>query len=456
MMIAKRRTAVIIFLMILGCFALNDGNRHTFHVAIEKAQVLHSLRHFDVAEVSSPANWDSGWQRLCEKNSGPQVYTPSNSDASIVATIIAISAGDFEAAGELLAREEVRTTYPGGWAYYLALQGDWIGSAEAYEREPILRDARFWGTVFFLAGQRAFDAGDSETADRMLVKAETLYSQYGPFSSPSLAKCLELWGKPEESQRELRRSAAVIPPGGVGDKALAGFLPPESSAVAVDWLPLNAVRPSYPVSTTVAADWMLMGLDVNQDDLEESPLLRVTLYWHTRTQPDRAARVYTVVRNLVANGALEWDYAPQRVRPFGYFETVYPEFPKVSLEREAVHHNVLCVAPPLPEEPSGLQGLVFPLSTSGGTTLVQGGDVVSREEGGFALGRRWYGDSARYPYSYVDSGKAPADWQSFVGSVTLNAGVHSVALWVLNSGKGGKTCFDNLFLFELPSPPVAD
>jgi len=457
------RVGVIAALLVLGWFSIigSRDTRHALYAQIEKARLLHSLRalYAEGAFSASSVTWDSGWQGICEDGRRARLYVPSEPGAAGVASIAAVGTGDFVALDQLTARPEVWAVQPSTLAYHLALQGDWIGAAQAYERAPVAAHRRFWGTILFLAGQNAFDSGDSETADRLLRKAEALYKQSGPFSSPALAACLQRWGRHEEARRELRRAAAIVPPAPTDSQLLAEFQPASAPLPAPEWVAAREAQPSYPVSVAPAAEWTVVGVDVNQDDLRQSPLLRVTTYWRTPREPDRVALLPSIVRNLVANGALEWDYAPQGVRPFGYFQLVYPKAPRVSVEREAGRSNALCLTPPLGREGTGLQGLTFPLSTASGTTLIQGGDVVSREGGSFAIGRHWYGKSTPNSYSYVALAQArgaPNEWQTLVGYVTLQPGVDSVALWLLrHDGLGGKTCYANLFMFELPPPPSA-
>lgn len=445
-------TALLVLLLLVGALLAGAAR-----AGAEKARVLHSLRPL-YGEAASPvsfAAWDAGWRDLCEASRSPRVYLPSEPSARGIAALAALQFGDLPALRELVAGADVDRV-PNGVAYDRMLHGDWLGAAQAYDGTTGPALGRLWGTVLFLAGQAAYDAGDVPLAGRLLFRAEELYGQDGPYSSPSLAQCLDQWGRHAEAQRELRRAAAVLPPDASIRQLQPAFLPNAAGRPDLEWLPAQAVRPAYSVSLTVPVDWTVLGADVDQDDLRRSPLLRVTTYWRTPRVPERVAAVHSVVRNLVANGALEWDYAPAGVRPFGYFQLVYPQPPQVSLATETGGRRALCLSSP-PGTGTGVQGLSFPLATTDGTIIIQGGDVVSREGGYFAVGRRWYGGAAQSPYSYVASapaGSTPADWTTFVGAATLEPGAQSVALWLLHRGDGGTTCYANLFMFELPSAPV--
>ena len=106
---------------------------------------------------------------------------------------------------------------------------------------------------------------------------------------------------------------------------------------------------------------------------------------------------------------------------------------------------------------NGLAGRPFALARTDGTTLVQGGQVVSRGGSGFAMGRSWTGTPETNPYSYVANGfTSPAEWTLFVGAMRLPAGADSVRVLLQNNygPPGAETCFANLFLFELGNPPA--
>jgi hypothetical protein len=449
----------------LGIVLLWSLAAPTALTGVERARVLRSLGSFDLdTAVSSPAtSWDQGWLGLCQGDAAARVYMPSESSARVIAARAAVGVGDFLTLRALVTQPDLRATFPNASAYERALRGDWLGAAEAYDNAGTKdgNTARFWGTILFLAGQRAFDAGDQQTADRLLTEANTLYGKDGPFSSAALAHCLDGWGSPADARRELRRASASLSPIELPGP-LSSFVSDANLATSVDWRPSEAARPAYRIAVDVEPDWSVVGVDVDRQDLRQSPLLRVATYWQTPRMPDQVAILHSMVGNLVANGALQWDYAPPGVRPFGYFASVYSDPPSVSVRTDADGRKSLCLTSPPGPAPvngssTGVQGLTFRLTPSiAGSTLIQGGDVISREGGYFALGRRWFGGSALNPYSYVaaaPAGAAPTEWKTFVGSEQLEPGVDSVAVWLLHNGQGGATCYTDLFMFELPAPP---
>jgi hypothetical protein len=203
-------------------------------------------------------------------------------------------------------------------------------------------------------------------------------------------------------------------------------------------------------------------VDVNRDDVRDAPVLRIAAYWQTSRRPGEVLRVQSVVLDLVANGTLEWEYTPRvAVRPFGYASSMYGVAAQQSegVEDAGERGGALCLTRLSSELPAGLEGPVFPVWAGHSGLLVQAADIMSPDGGGYALGRRWYGDSGpANPYSYVASGpSAPSDWTTFAGTETLSAEVQSVRLWIMNvQGRlGARTCFSNLFMFEVPAPPQA-
>jgi hypothetical protein len=136
---------------------------------------------------------------------------------------------------------------------------------------------------------------------------------------------------------------------------------------------------------------------------------------------------------------------------------VYHNGVPVNVEPGGVHGNAMCITHPTREDGVGLEGLRFELSGST-SLLVQGGEVRSPNGSGFALGRRWFGTDQANLYSFLSSGPvAPPDWISFSGTVERPAGSSAVSVWLLNAfgEPGGKTCYDDLFLFEAVPPDIA-
>jgi hypothetical protein len=201
--------------------------------------------------------------------------------------------------------------------------------------------------------------------------------------------------------------------------------------------------------------WALAGFDVAVNDVRTSPLLHATTYWKTAARPNQVALRHLLVRDLVANGSFEWDFSAPGALPFGFPASVYHNRVPVSVEASEGHGNMLCMTRP-PDEGVGLEGLRFGL-TKAARLLVQGGDVFSPNESGFALGRRWFGATQSEGYTWMTSGPAASSvWASYAGAAERPAGASAVSAMLLNSygGPGGKTCYADLYLFEAVPPDI--
>jgi hypothetical protein len=234
------------------------------------------------------------------------------------------------------------------------------------------------------------------------------------------------------------------------------FLPVnQDTAGALAWRAQADTHPSQTLAAAEQGPPALVGFDVDATDLETAPVLRVRLYWQVDTRPGEVGVQSLVVRNLVANAALATTYTPPGVQPFGFPHSIYGPGLSVSVEPVAGRDHAVCLARPPSGQGAGLEGLAYGLRP-GVATLVQGGDVISPDGSGFAIGRRWASGQADQSYSYVASGPVgPSGWTTYAGLAAVPPEAQAVRLWLQNNygPSGARTCFDRLYLFELPAPP---
>jgi hypothetical protein len=402
--------------------------------------------------VEPGESWDAGWSTLCGGQS-PTVFQPTTAGARTAGLLAAIQLGDFGAAERL-----ARPPTPEPDAYAAALQGDWVTAAGSYaalaDPSAAVVD-RFWGAVLYHAGQVASAAGDRARAARWLVAAQTLVGQAGPPASPALAACLDQWGRPDEARDEWRRVASVLATDDPRWSHIESLFGPRSQPDSVPrTLSAAGTPPQFRLSDGATG---LAGLDVDARDLRASPIVHVTLYWPT-DQPGQLAQQHLSLRNLVANSALGLDAAAAGVRPFGFPRTLASEPFGVSVEQRDGQSAALCLQRPLSGGVAGIEGVAASLAGHQAPhRIAQGGQVMSPDGSGFALGRWWDGTDEAQPYSYVASGPtAPAEWTSYVGTAVLPAAARSVRVWLYN-GVGpsqARTCYRDLFMFELPDSPA--
>jgi hypothetical protein len=427
-------------------------------VAIENARVLRSLRTMYKPDYvrSFTLGWDNGWASACEASLPPSVYSPASPEARRSALIAATRVGDFGTAARL-AGLGTSAGPDSDRAYAAFLSGDWLAAAQATRGTPAGIPDPVWGTILYLAGQEAFALGDTATADALLQRSDALVGEAGPMTSTHLAHCLERWGRPADALAERRRAATQR----IGDDATPtplarAFLPPSVElGASLTWVPAAQAQPRYVLARPGTGRWSLFGLDINQTDLAHLPVLRVATYWRTVDRPDEVAIERTIVRDLVANGALEWDHAAPAGRPFGFPGSVYRNAVPLTIEQQPGRGSVLCITRPADGAGVGVEGLDYALARTNGVTLVVGGDVVTYGGSGFTLGARWFGSQEPTPFEYIGQAMmAPSEWTTYVGALPLQAGAHTVRLWLQNvyGPAGARTCFDNMFMFELHTP----
>lgn len=420
---------------------------------LDSLRVVRSLGGvYDPAQPAEQANaWLEGWQRLCPQPSPPVIYTQAGQPAASLALHAALATGDYPAA-RLLSGSTLDSG-DGATAADL-LSGNWL--AASTETEPAgLRDVE-WGTVLYLAGQQAAAAGDFARAGTLLQQAEPLYGEQGPLASPALSECLSEWGRPEEATAMLRRASPALLADDSNLRLLAErFGPGLPQQVDGRWQDVDRVEPQYALSpSTTQGGWTAVGIDVNGDDLRDSPVIRTSVYWTNPDHPGQVRIDSTVVRNLVANGAFAWDYAEGPVHPFGFTASIYHNAVPVDLTDTESVGKSLCLRR-LPDEPGiGLEGAQFQLVPATGSVMVQGGAFMSPDGAGLGLGRRWLGSDDTYPYSYLRQDPiGPSTWTRQAGAFTLSSGATGLRAWLVNYGPGGtEACFANLFLFALPPP----
>src|SRR5262249_28270138 len=149
---------------------------------------------------------------LCDQSGSPQLYLPTDPTVRAAGLQAAAVLGDFPAAAILSGGTPGQAGGVPAAAYAEALNGNWLAAAQKLDGQPRQAPSNSWGTVLYLAGQQAFQGGDTATGDRLLRQAEGLNGDDGPLLSPALADCLARWGRDQDSQAQLRRSAAALPP----------------------------------------------------------------------------------------------------------------------------------------------------------------------------------------------------------------------------------------------------
>lgn len=393
--------------------------------------------------------WDDGWQRLCVSSSAPGIYIPASEPAAAQALTASLAAGDFPAANQIVLSTP---GVPGGRSASALLNASWLESATSGARPSGLSDA-VWGTVLYLAGQSAARSGDLSRADDLMRAAEPLYGDDGPVPSLALSRCLQEWGRPDEARAELRRASPKLP----ADSATLADLAQEfvgDVKTSESWVHADQVHPEFTLEPALDVGGAPSGLDVNLDDLRNSPMLRTNIYW---TSPDRPGMVQvqsTVVRNLVANGAFAWDYTPAAVHPVGFTASIYHNLVQVEVRDDPSVGRTLCLRRREDEPGVGVEGSVFPIAPLANSVLIQGGEVMTPDGAGFGLGRRWFGTQDTYPYAFLRQAPVgPGSWSRLAGAFTVSSETNGIRVWVLNYGPGGaETCFANLFLFEVSRP----
>lgn len=437
---------VVTFVTLLGGAVLGTL---PVRAMLENALLLRSLG--GAARFPSAASaWEDGWRRLCVSSAQPILFLPQTTSARRNALTASLQIGDFPAAAELSRRSTRAGDDERAPAVERLLAGDWQGAVAVQQAGlPSGFSRELWGTVMYLAAQQR----PADTRADAARYAQTLYGEDGPLLSVSLATCLDSWGRSKEASDALRRAAPLV----TDTREFAQRFDAWTDSPGVtEWHAIGDAQPEYPLSDTSIGQWSLVGFNLDPRELEQAPVLRVSLYWETSRRPAEVALQHATVRNLVANGALAWDEVPDGVRPFGFTASIYHNDFPVSV-REQDGRKAVCISRPPGQDGAGLEGLAFPLSRSDGALVIQGADVVSPNGAGFGVARHWQGRGGdAYAYSFLASGpSAPLRWTTNVGSARLPYGANSVRAWIMTTlgDPGSLACFTNLFMFEPPEPP---
>jgi hypothetical protein len=229
---------------------------------------------------------------------------------------------------------------------------------------------------------------------------------------------------------------------------------------------LAALEPEYVVGQEVGKGWVLLGYDLDEDALAAGGAVEVALYWlgqgqiaeGTQGWYDAGQRYIQLaeVLNLVPNGGFEHDeIRGQKIPETWQIATGTPG--------EGEHFLVLEHRDGLTSTSLALRSTTQGSSTSLCTRDIEvGADRVylgagSFDDDGGAHGQlvcTWLIDRKR-EHTYISRGTGDTTWVTASAILVPPQDASSCRICVLNAGSQGETRFDNIVLFELDMPKLA-
>lgn len=200
--------------------------------------------------------------------------------------------------------------------------------------------------------------------------------------------------------------------------------------------------------------WLLWGLDVDEDELALGPYVYVTLYWQdlNRQGNENLSIEHRLMRNLVPDAGFEWNMSVKGVRPYGYdalYKSRYPYPYQVSRNGD---EQVFCLFNNSGVVSTGVQTEWFsrPLTFN---RMIVAGQYQTLESGAATFGLRWRDEAnSEIKNIHVIAGEASPEWQTAAQIIQIPDQAREISLHLLQYNTVGTACFDNLMMFVLEGP----
>lgn len=444
---------------------------------------LASLSSIAAESASLPWRSPEWWLNICRSPSETDVSGSADSaiphcagDPYCVRSVALAALAQFDCANALdslvaVTDKAIRTTDQLLTGYAHAALGEWSAAVEALPSGSLEQAAQgyrqYWTNVLFRAGNQ-LTRSDLDNASKLLNAAERLDQAAYREGSLALFSLLDSKGRSREAMNELRYvlvnpniSELPVEAENYISALRKANLPPLDGMLPIDDLPRTVQHlGSQPTPTVALAyqwddHWEVIGYTIDQAEVEESPLIPLTLYWR-QNMPDGSAHYYAdtgLVRNFAADAGFEWSIPLTGTRPFGYsgLYSAHSSFPYGIVQNGS--NQAFCLYNDA-EISTGVQSQWLTTSESLPMHVLVAGDYRTDADGKAYLGLRWREQAVTSPgLNHIVAGGQSVEWRTAAAVLKVPQEAERIGIHLLQYQTQGTACFDNLLFVPIVGPP---